>query len=478
MTPGVPSGTLYRVRRTAPPRRLPALRMDKAALYAAERDCLWHPFTQMREWVEGEPIIVERAHGATLVDIEGREYLDGTGALWCNLHGHHVAEIDQAIRAQLDKVAHSTLLGLGSEAAARFAAELVAAAPAGLSRCFYSDSGSTAVEVALKIAYQFWQQEGTGEHRGRTRFLCLTNAYHGDTLGSVSVGGIELFHKIFAPLLFDAFHAPSPYCYRCPMGCEPEGCAMECFDALARLARDHREEIAAVIVEPLMQGAAGMIAQPPGYLRRVRELCDELDLLLICDEVAVGLGRTGTLWACDQEGVAPDLLCLAKGISGGTLPLAATLTTERIFEAFLGDYAELKTFFHGHTYTGNALACAAASASLELLLREGGSLAGVTARADHLARNLEAIAALPHVGEVRQRGLMVGIELVADRATRASYPWEERRGWQVCQEAIARGVYLRPLGDVVVLMPPLTITFAELDRLVETLAEAIGAALG
>jgi len=452
--------------------------MDKAAIYAAERDCLWHPFTQMREWMASKPIIVERAQGATLVDIEGREYLDGTGALWCNLHGHHVPEIDAAIRAQLDKVTHSTLLGLGSEAAARFAGELVATTPAGLSRCFYSDSGSTAVEVALKIAFQFWQQEQGGQHRERTRFLCLTNAYHGDTIGSVSVGGIELFHKIFGPLLFDAFHAPSPYCYRCPVEREPETCAMECFDALASLAREHASEIAAVIVEPLMQGAAGMIAQPVGYLHRVRELCDELDLLLICDEVAVGLGRTGTLFASDQEGVVPDLLCLAKGISGGTLPLAATLATERIFDAFLGDYAELKTFFHGHTYTGNALACAAASASLAVLTRDGGTLAGVGERADHLARNLERLAVHPHVGEVRRCGLMVGVEVVADKATRASYPWTERRGWQVCQEAIARGVYLRPLGDVIVLMPPLTITFKEIDRLTGTLSEALDAALG
>jgi len=452
--------------------------MDKPSLYAAERDCLWHPFTQMREWMAGEPIIVERACGATLVDLEGREYLDGTGALWCNLHGHHVPEIDAAIRAQLDKVAHSTLLGLGSAAAARFAGELVAAAPAGLRRCFYSDSGSTAVEVALKIAFQFWQQEAGGQHRGRTRFLCLTHAYHGDTLGSVSVGGIELFHKIFAPLLFDAFHAPSPYCYRCPLAREPATCAMACFDELARLARAHREEIAAVIVEPLMQGAAGMISQPPGYLRRVRELCDELDLLLICDEVATGFGRTGTLFACDQEGVVPDLMCLAKGITGGTLPLAATLATERIFAAFLGDYAELRTFFHGHTYTGNALACAAASASLEVLRRAGGTLAGVAERAAHLGRNLEELACDPHVGEVRSRGLMVGVEVVADKATREPYPWRQRRGWQVCQAAIARGVYLRPLGDVIALMPPLTITAAEIDRLTGTLAAALAATLG
>jgi adenosylmethionine-8-amino-7-oxononanoate aminotransferase len=441
-------------------------------LYAAERDCLWHPFTQMKEWTEKPPIVIERAYGCTLVDIEGKEYLDGVSSLWCNVHGHNHPTINAAIQTQLGKVAHSTLLGLGSAPAAAFARELIEVAPAGLTRVFYSDSGSTAVEVALKMAFQYWQQKTGGTHAGRRRFLCLTNAYHGDTVGAVSVGGIELFHKIFAPLLFESYHAPSPYCYRCPLGLRRETCATECFDELATLAERHVDEIAAVIVEPLVQGAAGMLTAPPGFLRRVRELCDRLEILLIVDEVATGFGRTGTLFACEHEGVSPDLMAVAKGISGGYLPLAATLTSERVYEAFLGEFHDLRTFFHGHTYTGNALACAAASASLRLF-SSNQVIATLPEKMARLAHGLEAIAAQQHVGEVRRRGMMVGIELVADRATKQPFPWQERRGVQVCDRAAKKGVFIRPLGDVVVLMPPLSISPGEIDRLTTVVAECL-----
>ena len=446
--------------------------MAHDASYAAERDCLWHPFTQMREWSRQRPVVIERARGCTLVDVEGREYLDGVSSLWCNVHGHNHPEINAAIQAQLAKVAHSTLLGLGSVPAASFARELIEVAPADLTRVFYSDSGSTAVEVALKMAFQYWQQETGGDHRGRGRFLCLTNAYHGDTVGAVSVGGIELFHKIFSPLLFDAYHAPSPYCYRCPLGLARETCEMECFDELATVAESHAEEIAAIIVEPLVQGAAGILTAPDGYLRRVRELCDRLQILLIVDEVATGFGRTGTMFACAQEAVCPDLMALAKGISGGYLPLAATLTTERIYEAFLGEYQELRTFFHGHTYTGNALACAAASASLRLFSTDD-VLARLVAKTERLARGLEQFAAHPNVGEIRRRGMMVGIELVADRANKKSFPWQERHGAQVCSRAVEKGLFIRPLGDVIVLMPPLSMSLEEIDRLTTIVAESV-----
>ncbi|MGD2063809.1 MAG: adenosylmethionine--8-amino-7-oxononanoate transaminase [Nitrospirota bacterium] len=451
--------------------------MPKERLYAAERDCLWHPFTQMKEWTVGPPVVIERADGCTLVDVEGREYLDGVSSLWCNVHGHNHPMINAAIRAQLGKVSHSTLLGLGSAPAAAFAGELIDVAPAGLTRVFYSDSGSTAVEVALKMAFQYWQQEAGDAHRDRKRFLCLTNAYHGDTVGAVSVGGIELFHKMFSPLLFESYHAPSPYCYRCPLGLRSEACAMECFDELATLAERHADDIAAVIVEPIVQGAAGMITAPPGYLRRVRELCDRLELLLIVDEVATGFGRTGTLFACEHEGIIPDLMALAKGISGGYLPLAATLTSERVYEAFLGEFQDQRTFFHGHTYTGNALACAAASASLRLFATDN-VLASVDEMAAHLARGLETVAAHGHVGDVRQRGLMVGIELVADRTSKRPFPWQERRGARVCNRAMEKGVFIRPLGDVVVLMPPLAISEKEIDRLTTVVAECLGEVLG
>ena len=317
-----------------------------------DRDHLWHPFTQQQGWCEEEPLAIERAKGWQLIDADGRHYIDGVSSLWCNVHGHRHPEIDQAVRDQLDRVAHSTMLGLTHPGAAELAARLVEIAPPGLSRVFYSDSGSTATEIALKMAFQFQQQRG-GQHTRRTSFVHLRDAYHGDTIGSVSVGGIDLFHATYRPLLFEA-HAVEP------------GDAAD----LERTLAAHEEEIAAVIVEPLVQGAAGMIVHPPGYLRAVRELCDRFGVLLICDEVATGFGRTGTMFACEQEDVAPDLLCVAKGLTGGYLPLAATLATERIYEGFLGAPEDQRTFFHGHTYTGNPLACAAALASLEAFERE------------------------------------------------------------------------------------------------------------
>ena len=309
---------------------------------------LWHPFTQQRDWCEEEPLLVERAEGTDLIDTEGRRYIDGVSSLWCNVHGHRHPVIDRALHEQVDAVAHTTMLGLSHPGAAELAARLVEIAPPGLSRVFYSDSGSTATEIALKMAFQYWQQRG-GQHVRRTSFVHLRHAYHGDTIGSVSVGGIHLFHSTYRPLLFRA-HAAEP------------GDAAD----MARVLASHEEEVAAVIVEPLVQGAAGMLVHPPGYLRAVRELCDRHGVLLICDEVATGFGRTGTMFACEQERVAPDLLCLAKGLTGGYLPLAATLAGERIYEGFLGAAEEFRTFFHGHTYTGNPLACAAALANLDI----------------------------------------------------------------------------------------------------------------
>ncbi|HEV7883854.1 MAG TPA: adenosylmethionine--8-amino-7-oxononanoate transaminase, partial [Solirubrobacteraceae bacterium] len=320
--------------------------MRTRELTRTDHRVLWHPFTQQQGWCEEEQLIIERAHGCTLVDTDGNAYLDGVSSLWCNVHGHGHPTIDAAIADQLQRVAHTTMLGLSHPPAIELAQRLVELAPQGLSRVFYSDNGSTAAEVALKMAFQYWRHRG---EPGRSSFICLRDAYHGDTIGSVSVGGIDLFHTCFGPLLFDTFHA------------EPGDPG-----DMRRLLEQHAGEIAAVIVEPLVQGAAGILTHPDGYLRAVRALCDEHDVLLICDEVATGFGRTGTMFACEQEGVAPDLMCLAKGLTGGYLPLAATLATERIYEAFLGDFEELKTFFHGHTYTGNPLACAAALATLDV----------------------------------------------------------------------------------------------------------------
>src|SRR5215216_1115257 len=422
--------------------------MEKSA--RLDHDHLWHPFTQQREWVAEEPLLIEAAEGSELIDTEGRRYLDGVSSLWCNVHGHRHPAIDDAVREQLGRVAHSTMLGLSHPGATELAVRLVEIAPAGLNRVFYSDSGSTAVEVALKMAFQYWQHRG-GQHVRKTSFICLDQAYHGDTIGSVSLGGMDLFHSVFDPLLFEAHHAPPGD-----------------IDAMERLVATREEEVAAVVNEPLVQGAAGMITHPPGYLRAVRRLCDRHGLLLICDEVATGFGRTGTMFACEQEGVSPDLLCIAKGLTGGYMPLAATLASEWIYEAFLGPHAEFKTFFHGHTYTGNPLACAAAIASLELFERER-TLVRLQPKIRLLSEWLGQVERMREVHEVRQRGLMVGIDL-------GEHDPELRLGHRVVLEARRRGVIVRPLGDVIVLMPPLAISKQDLRRLVEVVAESIRAA--
>jgi adenosylmethionine-8-amino-7-oxononanoate aminotransferase len=412
-----------------------------------DRDHLWHPFTQQQAWREEEPLMIERAEGSYLVDTDGNRYLDGVSSLWCNVHGHRHAGIDAALGQQLEKIAHSTMLGLSHPGAADLAARLVDLAPDGLTRVFYSESGSTATEIALKMAFQYQQQRG-GQHARRTSFVHLRDSYHGDTIGSVSIGGIDLFHSTYRPLLFPT-HAAEP------------GDAAD----LERILSVHEEEIAAVIVEPLVQGAAGMLTHPPGYLHAVRDLCDSYGVLLICDEVATGFGRTGTMFACEQEGVSPDLLCLAKGLTGGYLPLAATLATERIYEGFLGAYEEWRTFFHGHTYTGNPLACAAALANLDAFENER-TLEHLQPKIDLLRELLSYLEAMPEVAEVRACGFMVGIDL-------GEHDPALRLGHRVTVEARKRGAIIRPLGDVIILMPPLSISAGELEELVRTTAESI-----
>ena len=448
-----------------------------ARLLQLDRAHVWHPFTQMQGWIDpapgDEPLIIDHAMGSWLFDTQGRKYLDGVASLWVNVHGHRKMEIDSAIKLQLSNAAHTTLLGLGSPPSIELAAELIQRAPrfAGqpvLNRVFYSDSGSTAVEVALKIAFQHFRQRGKPKKK---KFVALGEAYHGDTLGSVALGGVDMFHEIFRPLLFDGvLRIPTPYAYRWPTG--PKHCLEAASLAAEALISGRHQEIAALVIEPLMQGAAGMISHPPGYLSRIAKTCREHGVLLICDEVATGFGRTGTLFACEQEQVVPDIMCLAKGITGGYLPLAATLTTEEIHQSFLGPFESKRTFFHGHTYTGNALACAAALANLKLFDEEQ-TLAHVQAMAARLAEGLASIARLPHVGEVRQRGLMIGIELVRDRATQEEYGYAERIGHRVCLAARKREVLLRPLGNVLVLMPPLAIQPQEVDLLLDAVRESI-----
>jgi len=432
---------------------------------------LWHPFTQMLEWEREEPLIIEQGKGRYLIDTEGKRYLDGTSSIWVNLHGHRHPTLDRAIKKQLDRIAHSTLLGLANPPAIQLARALVRIAPKGLKRVFYSDNGSTAVEVALKMAIQYWQQRHP-EAGPKNTFLHLRLAYHGDTIGAVSVGNIELFHSRFKSLRFSSIEADPPYCYRCPLGMTYPACRMACLDPIERLLQDRHRELAGFIIEPLVQAAAGMLTSPPGYLKRIRELCTNYNVLLIADEVATGFGRTGKMFACQHEEVTPDLMAISKGLTGGYMPLAATLTTDEIYQAFLGKYEDFKTFFHGHSFTGNPLGCAVALANLEVF-KQDNTLSRLQPKIKTMAKLLQPLRQLPHVGDIRQKGFVAAIELVEDKKTRKPYPLVARIGHRVCKIARQSGLLLRPLGNVIMLVPPLTITRTELRRMVKTVRAAI-----
>jgi adenosylmethionine---8-amino-7-oxononanoate aminotransferase len=436
-----------------------------------DRKYLWHPFTQMQEWEQEKPLIIEKGKGSYLIDTDGKKYLDGTSSIWVNLHGHRHPALDRAIKKQLDKIAHSTFLGLSNPPAIQLAQALIRVAPKGLTRVFYSDNGSTAVEVALKMAVQYWQQRRL-ESGPKHTFLHLKLAYHGDTIGAVSVGNIKLFHSRFTSLLFPTVEADPPYCYRCPLRLTYPSCQMACLDPIERILKERHRELAGFIIEPLVQAAAGMITAPPGYLKRVRDLCTKYHVLLIVDEVATGFGRTGKMFACQHEGVTPDLMAISKGLTGGYMPLAATLTTEEIYKGFLGTYADFKSFFHGHSYTGNPLGCAVALANLDVFQREK-TLARLQPKIKTMARLLQPLWQLPHVGDIRQRGFMAAIELVEDRVTRNPYSLEARMGHRVTQEARRHGLLLRPLGHIMVLMPPLSTDASTLARMVAILHHAI-----
>lgn len=428
----------------------------------------------MADWEKDAPLIIERGEGNYLIDTEGRRYFDGVSSLWVNVFGHRRREIDEAIRSQLDRLAHSTFLGLSHAPAIELSEKLLTAAPEGFSRVFYSDNGSTAMEIAIKMALQFWQQKGGGDRK--QTFMTHTEAYHGDTIGAVSAGGIDLFHKIFQPLLFTTHRIPTPHCYRCPYGMARTSCALTCATRMEEEVRRHRENLAAFIVEPLVQGAAGMLMMPEGYLGRLRDVTRECEVLLICDEVATGFGRTGTMFACEQERVAPDIMAVAKGLTGGYLPLAATLTTSEVYDAFLGRYEEFKAFFHGHSYTANPLGCAAALATLSIF-EEQGVLQHVAALSGRMAAELAKWESRRCIGDIRHKGLMVGIEIVADRKTKETFPPEKKVGQRVVRKVRERGIILRPLGDVIVLMPPLSSTEEEIGHLVGSVGWAIDAVL-
>lgn len=443
-------------------------------LLRKDREFIWHPFTQMQDYARGENIVIERGEGCYLIDSDGNRYLDGVSSLWTNLFGHRRKELDDALRAQLKKIAHSTLLGLANEPSTLLAERLVEVSPEGLEKVFFSDNGSTAVEVALKMAFLYWVHRGIKTKR---RFIALENAYHGDTIGAVSVGGIPLFHKLFKPLLTDVLHAPSPYCYRCGFDMEPYGCGMHCADILEEMVKAHHHEVAALIIEPVVQGAGGIITAPDGYLKRVREICTKYNILMIADEVAVGFGRTGRMFACENEGVTPDIMALAKGLSGGYMPIAATLTTDAVYSAFLGDYSDYKALFHGHTFTGNQLGASVALATLDIFKNDD-VLNNLKPKIKYLTKLLEPLKGHPYVGEVRQRGFIAALELVKEKPFRTEFPPGEKIGMKVCEHARKLGLIIRPLGDVIVIMPPYIITKEELKMMIGAISESIDKVTG
>lgn len=453
----------------------------KKALIKADKKNIWHPFTQMADWINDdpyEPLIIDRAEGSYLYDIDGNKYLDGVSSLWVTLLGHRHPEIDKALKAQADKVAHTTFLGLTHKPAIDLSAKLLKILPGNLKKIFYSDNGSTAIEVALKQAYQYWQTK----NQDRRLFLSLKNAYHGDTIGAVSVGGTDLFHAKFKPLLFDALFARSPYCYRCPDrkfrlpfpdkadGFKEHnkiaGCKGQCIKEAETLLAKYHKKIAVAIIEPLNQASAGMIVMPKGYLKAYADLCKKYGVLLICDEVATGFGRTGKMFAVEHEGVKPDFICLSKGITGGYLPFAVTATTNEIYNAFLGKYEEFKTFFHGHSYTANPLACAASTAVIDILGKEK-IIEKLQPKIKHLEKELAVLPEHPKVGNIRHCGVMAGIEMVKNKKTGEPFDPKFKTGAKICANIRKDGVIIRNLGDTLVLFLHLTMTKKEITKIIK-----------
>ena len=449
--------------------------LQGADIEKLDREFVWHPFTQMSDWEKERNILIERGEGVYLYDIYGNKYIDGVSSLWVNVHGHNNPELNSALKEQLDKISHSTLLGLANVPSAVLAEKLIEIAPKSLKKVFYSDSGSTSVEIAVKVAFQYFRQKGPA-YKNKKKIIAATSAYHGDTLGSVSVGGIELFHSIYKPLLFETVRITYPYCYRCPFNLKYPDCGLYCAKEAEKIIKVHAEESCALIIEPMLQGASGMITMPAGYMKKIERACKDNGVILILDEVATGFGRTGEMFAAFHEDISPDAMCIAKGITGGYLPMAATLFTKEIYDGFLGNYQDNKTFFHGHTYTGNQLASACAVKSLEMFKKYGllNKMKPVIARLNELLKDFRQ---LENVGDIRNIGLTAGIELVKDKDTKEPFEAGKRIGHKVVLNARERGVIIRPLGDVVVVMPPLVIDESTLETLMSAIYDSVKAAV-
>lgn len=451
---------------------------SKESLIQKDFKYVWHPFTQMKEAALKPPILIERAKGVYLYDDQGKAYIDGVSSWWVNTLGHSNDRLNRVLYEQAQTLEHVIFSGFTHKSAIELAEKLVKLAGGGLSKVFYSDNGSTAVEVALKMAYQYWTNKGHrasadgGGKPEKSKFIAFENSYHGDTLGAVSVGGVDLYHKVYKPLLFEIYQAKSPYCYRCPAGCEAETCDCECLKDCEEFLNKHANEIAGVIIEPLAQCAGGMIIYPPKVLARLRELCDKYEVLLILDEVATGFWRTGKMFAYHHAKINPDMICVAKGITAGYMPLSATIVTDKIYDAFYDDYETMKTFFHGHSYTGSALATALGLESLKIL-EEMDIERVVSQKAELLRSELEKFRDLPHVGDIRQIGMIAAIELVQDKKTKAPFAFEARIGQKIYEHALELGAVLRPLGDTIYFLPPYIITDDELKKLVDIAFRAV-----
>jgi len=425
---------------------------------------IWHPYTQMKDCQNLPPVLIERAEGIKLYDADGNFYYDTISSWWCNIHGHNHPKINQAIKKQLDSLEHVLFAGFTHKTAIILAEKLVSITPRNLTKVFYSDNGSTSTETALKMSFQYWQNTGK---KNKTKFVSLDKAYHGDTLGAMSVGGVEEFNKLFSPLFLPSFKVQSPYCYRCPMGKEKGRCDIDCIGPLAETVKNNSGQIAALILEPLVMGAAGMIVYPKEYLERAAAIVKKYNVHLILDEVATGFGRTGKMFACEHASVEPDFICLSKGITAGYLPLAATLTTDEIYQAFYDDYKNRKTFCHGHTYTANPVACAAAIASLEIFDRQN-SLDKAGRIVPILRDGIEKFASLRFVGDLRHIGLIAGIEIVKDKKSKTPFEANERIGYQIYKKGLENKLLLRPLGNVVYLFLPLCVTKQDLTSILDT----------
>jgi len=437
--------------------------MTKEDLLHFDRKHVWHPCTQQKDHESLPPIPIVRGEGVYLVDVDGKRYIDGVSSWWVNLFGHNHPRLNKALTDQASRIAHHIFAGFTHEPAVELARRLCRLAPAGLNKVFFADNGSAAVEVALKMSFQYWQQTGKPDKK---RFVSIAEAYHGETLGALSVGGCELYREIYRPILLEGFQVQGPDCFRCPYGLHRDACNAECFEHLERQVTEAQEQIAAVIIEPLIQGAAGMRIYPPIYLKKLRALCDACDVHYIADEIAVGFGRTGRMFANEHAGVSPDLLCLSKGITGGYLPLSVTMTTDAIYAAFYDDYAAQKAFLHSHSYTGNPLACAVAVEVLKIFEEES-ILQTLKPKMALMQAEATRFESLPHVGEFRRCGMVAAVEMVQDRSTHRPYPWQQRRGLEVYRQALDKGALLRPLGNVIYLMPPLSISEGELQDLLD-----------